>query len=281
MILIADSGSTKTSWLLISGSEILQEISTSGYNPYYYKDNGLIELIEIELLPQLKSNKIEKIHFYGSGCSSDINCTMVKSALWQLFPNSAVEINHDLTGAAVALLKNKEGIACILGTGSNSCYWDGKKVTGNVPSVGYLLGDEGSGTYIGMKILKGILEGKAPHLITNSFYNNYKLNFEKVLTNIYGSSEPNRFFASISKFANEHLDNSWVTNTVKQAFNDFIENQIKMYPNYQDYEICFTGSIAYYFKDVLLEACKENGLKTGLIIKNPIEGLYTFHSQQI
>ena len=206
---------------------------------------------------------------------------MVKSALWQLFPNSSVEINHDLTGAAVALLKNKEGIACILGTGSNSCFWDGKKVVGNVPSVGYLLGDEGSGTYIGMKILKGILEGKAPQVITNNFYNNYKLDFEKVLTNIYSTSEPNRFFAGISKFAHEHMDNPWVFNTVKQAFNDFIKNQIKMYPNYQDYEICFTGSIAYYFKDVLLEACKENELKTGLIIRNPIEGLYTYHSQQI
>ncbi len=278
MILIADSGSTKTSWLLLSGTEKLQIIHTSGYNPYYYKGQELAELIKNELLPQLNYTNIQKIHFYGSGCSSDTNCTMVKSALLQIFPNSLVEINHDLTGAAVALLKNEKGIACILGTGSNSCLWDGQNITHNVPSVGYLLGDEGSGTYIGMKILKGILEDKAPDIIKTRFYKYYNLDFEKILTNIYSDEEPNRFFAGISKFANENIHNDWIRSCVKNSFKDFITNQLMMYSNYKNHKVCFTGSIAYYFKDLLLDVCSDYQIKTGLILKNPIEGLFTYHS---
>ncbi len=281
MILIADSGSTKTSWLLADGERIVQEITTSGYNPYYYKNTGLLDTIKTELLSQLSTTEIDKIFFYGSGCSSDINCTMVKSSLWQLFPNSLVEVNHDLYGAAVALLNNDKGIACILGTGSNSCSWDGRRIIQNIPSVGYLLGDEGSGTYIGMKILKGILENKAPAEIVNSYYNEYNTSFEEVLNRIYNETKPNQFISTVSKFANKNISNSWVRSVVKQSFVDFIENQIKHYNNYQKLKISFTGSIAYHFKDILLEACNENSIRMGIILKNPIEGLFTYHANKL
>lgn len=281
MILIADSGSTKTSWLLTDGRKVVQSITTSGYNPYYYKNTGLFDTIKSELLSQLSSIEIDKIFFYGSGCSSDINCTMVKSSLWQLFPNSLVEVNHDLYGAAVALLKNDKGIACILGTGSNSCNWDGHNIIQNVPSVGYLLGDEGSGTYIGMKVLKGILENKAPTEIANNFYNEYEISFEGVLNRIYNESKPNQFISKVSMFANKNINNTWVRSIVKQSFVDFIENQIKHYNNYQNLPVSFTGSIAYHFKQILLEACSENNIRIGIILKNPIEGLFTFHANEI
>ncbi len=279
MILIADSGSTKTSWLAVDGKNVVSKITTAGYNPYYYKYDFLVNIIQNELLPKLDDQLIEKIYYYGSGCSSDINCTKVKTALWAQFPGALVEINHDLTGAAVALLKDKEGIACILGTGSNSCYWNGKEVLSNVPSVGYLLGDEGSGTYIGMKILKGILENKAPKEVSNAFYLAFDTSFEKVLSLIYEKTEPNRFFAGISKFAGENINEPWIRAQVKQCFNDFIENQIKQYPNYSDVEISFTGSIAYYFKDILIETVKENNLSIGIILREPIDGMLEFHTR--
>lgn len=278
MILLADSGSTKTSWLLIDKTTVLARIETSGYNPYYYKYETLVNIIENELIPKLQKKDIDKIYYYGSGCSTEINCTKVKAALWQKFPDASVEINHDLYGAAAALLKNKPGIACILGTGSNSCYWDGKHVVNNVPSVGYLLGDEGSGTYIGMRILKGILEETAPSEIIEDFYTSQNLTFEKVLSIIYENPEPNRFFSSISKFAGDRIDNEWIRKQIKVCFNDFIVNQVKKYPRYDELEICFTGSIAFHFQSLLTETLRENGLITGLILKEPIDGLLEFHT---
>ncbi len=279
MILIADSGSTKTDWILTNGDKINKQITTVGYNPYYHKGDSLIVSMTKELLPNIGDKNIEKIFFYGSGCSSDTNCTMVKSALWQLFPNALIEVNHDLFGAAVALLKNNKGIACILGTGSNSCLWDGKQIIENVPSVGYLLGDEGSGTYIGIKILKGIIEKKAPSEIIENFYFDYNTSFDGVLSNIYNKPKANQFISGISIFAQRNISNNWIKNTIKQAFIDFIENQIKQYSNYQNLEVSFTGSIAFHFEDILLEACNDNNIKTGVIIKNPIEGLFTYHTK--
>ncbi|MFK5857391.1 MAG: ATPase [Bacteroidota bacterium] len=280
MILIADSGSTKTSWILTDGLEIIKQITTIGYNPYYHNNDSLLSSMNDDLLPVIDGIDIEKIFFYGSGCSSNINCTMVKSALWQLFPNALVEVNHDLTGAAVALLNNNEGIACILGTGSNSCHWDGKQIIQNVPSVGYILGDEGSGTYIGMKILKGILEKTAPSEIIKSYYHENNTSFEEVLTTIYNKPKPNNFISAVSIFAQNNISNSWVRETVKQSFTDFVENQIKQYSNYQNLESSFTGSIAYHFKDILTETCHESGIKLGTIIKDPIKNLFLYHSNQ-
>lgn len=281
MILIADSGATNTSWLLADGEKVVKNITTGGFNPYYYKEKGFLDAIKSRLMPQLDTGVIDKIFFYGSGCSTDTNRTMVKTALLELFPNSHVEINHDLFGAAAALLNNSKGIACILGTGSNSCNWDGHKIIQNVPSVGYLLGDEGSGTHIGKKMLKGILEGKAPVEISNKFHKEYNTTFEGVLHSIYNETKPNRFISGVSKFAKKNIDNNWVRSTVKQSFVDFIENQIKQYNDHQNLQVCFTGSIAHHFKQILLEACNENNIKVGIILKNPIEGLFVYHAMSV
>lgn len=279
MILIADSGSTKTSWLLVENGEVIMDTLTSGYNPYYYHTTSLTDALKLELMPHLVDIDVKKIFFYGSGCSTEKNCLLVKSTLWQLFPNASVEVNHDLYGAAVALLKSKPGIACILGTGSNSCNWDGKNITQNVPSLGYLLGDEGSGTYIGMKILKGILEEKAPEKIINAFYKKCNCTFEDVLNLIYNEPKANKYFSELCLFAGDNLNNPWIYNTIKQSFIDFIECQIVHYSNYQNLPVSFTGSIAFHFKNILLEACSENNINVGLILKNPIDGLFTFHSE--
>ncbi len=280
MILIADSGSTKTSWIYTDGKKIIKKITTVGYNPNYQKDTCLFDSLKLELLPNIDDKCIDKVFFYGSGCSSVEVCTLVKNTFLKFFPNTHIEVNHDLFGAAVALLNNNEGIACILGTGSNSCLWDGKQIIQNVPSVGYLLGDEGSGTYIGMKILKGIMEGRAPSDIISFFYDKYDTTFEGILKKIYDEPNPNKFISGICLFAQENIDNNWIKNAVKQSFIDFIKNQIMHYSNFQNLPLSFTGSIAYHFKDLLLDVCNENNIELGIILKNPIEGLFLYHSNQ-
>ena len=222
MILIADSGSTKTSWILTNGLEVIKTITTVGYNPHYFNDDDLIDSIKSELLPFLDNHTIDSIFFYGSGCSSEPTCAMVKSALWELFPNTIIKLNHDLHGAAIALLKDNEGIACILGTGSNSCHWDGNKIIQNVPSVGYLFGDEGSGTHIGKTILKGILEEKAPSIIIDDFYKYYHTSFDNVLIDVYNTSNPVKFLSSICIFANKNINNDWVIEIIQGCFTYFI-----------------------------------------------------------
>ena len=221
----------------------------------------------------------EEIHYYGSGCSTRTNCDLISSALKALFPNAKMFINHDLYGSAVALLKDKPGIACILGTGSNSCLWDGHKIVKNVPSVGYLLGDEGSGTYIGMKILKGILEEKAPTEIIKKFHEREKTNLEIILKKLYNNKEPNRYISTISKFAGENINDIWVKETVERAFTDFIDNHISFYENYQNIEVSFTGSVAHSFKNELFNACEKRSVKTGVVLKDPIFGLIDFHTK--
>ncbi len=278
MKILADSGSTKTSWAFIENDKVISTKNTSGFNPYYYDDEILLEIIDNELLPKLKDYFIAEIYFYGAGCSTKENCLRVKNALSSRFKNATILINHDLAGAATALLKNQKGIACILGTGSNSCLWDGKSVISNVPSLGYMLGDEGSGTYIGMKILKGILENKAPKEIHDKFLKESGLTFEKILNKIYDEHQPNRFFANISMFAGKNITNTWIRKQVLDSFDDFITNQISHYPNYKSSDICFTGSVAYYFKDILYESLTIKGIGMGIILKEPMEGLIEFHT---
>jgi len=278
MILIADSGSTKTSWILTDGRSIINQISTIGFNPNYYKDNDFENIIKNELLPFLVDIKISNIYFYGSGCSTSTNCTIIKNILSRIFINATIDIRHDLFGAAVALLNNKKGIACILGTGSNSCSWDGEQIIENVPSVGYLLGDEGSGIHIGKKILKGVLENKAPNSIIDNFYNHYNTNFDETITNLYNLPKPNQYISAISIFAKNNIQNDWVRSMVKQSFVDFIKNQVVQYHNYSKLKVSFTGSIAYYFSEILTESCAENNIIIGDIMKDPILGLYNYHS---
>lgn len=278
MKLIADSGSTKTTWVLINYNKVIKTIATRGYNPYYYDTNTLTKSLKNELYNELKDYNITEIHYYGSGCSTETNCNIISNSLLSLFKNAHIVVNHDLYGAAVALLQHDKGIACILGTGSNSCLWDGTNIIDNVPSTGYLLGDEGSGTYIGMKILKGILEEKAPKEIIEKFHHIDNTNLEIILKKIYGTKEPNRYISTISKFASENIDNMWVKNTVEQVFTDFIDNHISYYENYQEIDVSFTGSVAHFFQNELFSACKKRLVKPGIILKNPIEGLIKFHS---
>jgi len=280
MILIADSGSTKTSWALLTEDQPVAYLSTKGHNPYYYTDEELRLILRQELSAQIaEPDKVTEIYFYGSGCSSQTNCNRVENALKDLFKRAKIYVHHDLYGAALALFHRDKGIACILGTGSNSCGWDGEKITENVPSLGYMLADEGSGTTIGRNLLRGLLKGEADEEITRAFFNQHDLTFEKTLDIIYKQPEPNRFMASLTKFAGKHMHNPWCRQVVKQSLDDFITLNVKLYDNHQELPIAFTGSIAHHFKEILKEVCHEHGLKMGIVLQDPIEGLVKYHQQ--
>jgi len=278
MKLIADSGSTKTQWVLLDGKEVVLDITTKGFNPYYYKEHELGEILFEELSENINAGEVSEVYFYGAGCSSETNCTIVENAIKKLFSNANIHVGHDLDGAAVALLHNSAGIACILGTGSNSCMWDGKKVTYHVPSLGYLLGDEGSGTYIGKLLLQKILLGEADKELTEKFYKVNNLSFEKVLQKIYGEPNPNKFMSSLSKFVGDNIHFDDCKEVVRQSFVDFVEKQISKYPDYKNSIVSFTGSVAFVYSDILKEVMSEHGITLGKIMKNPMDGLIEYHS---
>ncbi len=276
MKVVVDSGSTSTDWVFIQKDKTTR-FKSPGFNPYYFKDDDYLDYLTDESLSHLRFSKVEEIFFYGSGCSTPQNCTIVKTALWEIFPNAQIHLHHDLYGAAVALCGKEEGIACILGTGSNSCLWDGNKIIENVPSLGYLLADEGSGTYLGKIILAEILLGNAPDEIIDKFFKTYKLDFSKTLDKIYKEENPNKFLSGISKFAHDHKNDVWIKSMIKQNFNDFIDLQISKYSNYKTHKINFVGSVAFHFSDILLEVLEDRKLNSGKIISNPIEELVRFH----
>lgn len=277
MILIVDSGATTTEWVFVRNNEIVKRHLGPGFNPYYFKDENYLIKLEEEISNEIHFADIETIYFYGSGCSSETNCALVKSSLWESFPNANIHLHHDLYGAAVALCGKEVGIACILGTGSNSCLWNGEEILENVPSLGYLLGDEGSGTYLGKIILAEILIEAAPKEISELFYERYDMDLPTILDKMYKEPNPNKFLSSISKFAYDHISNPWIKKMVERNFNDFIDKQVSKYTEFENHEISFVGSVAFGFQDILIEVLKSRNLIPGKFIKSPIDDLVKFH----
>jgi len=278
MILIIDSGSTKTHFVLLSAEGTFEEHTTVGFNPYYYHKDDFYNLLRNELYLKLKGIRISRIYYYGAGCSSETNCTLVEQTLSLFFPSAQIEVEHDLFGAAIALFGKRRGIACILGTGSNSCLWDGERIIENVPSLGYMLGDEGSGTYLGKLILAAILSNESDIEISKAFYREYKLSFSTSLERIYQEPYPNRFFSGLSEFAKKHIGNDWCKSQVKQNFTDFVDKQVSKYSGYQTSPVSFIGSVAFHFHDILTEVLDENNITLGKVMQNPMEGLIEYHS---
>lgn len=277
MILVADSGATKTHWALISEKSVVREIYTPGFNPYYYEPDEFERSLSEELAGKVPAESLKQIFFYGSGISSDVNKNIVKNALKKVFPEVKIETYHDLHGAAIALFGNEKGIACILGTGSNSCLWDGHSIIANVPSLGYFLGDEGSGTYIGKLFVKDVLSGNADQETTNMFYDENKLTFSTALDQIYKEPNPNQFFAKQTKLLRNCKSNAYCQVVVSRAFDHFVKEQLFKYPGYDSLPVCFIGSIATNFKDILKDVLGNHNIKLGKVMKEPMEGLIEYH----
>ena len=279
MILVADSGATKTHWVLLENGAVQNEIYSKGFNPYYYSADDFTSSLLEEFFKKISFNDISAIYFYAAGCSSKANVNIVTNALSKIFVNATIFAHHDLYGAAIALLGNERGIACILGTGSNSCLWDGQNIIHNVPSVGYLLGDEGGGTYTGKLLVREILLGIADKEISELFYESLGLNFSSVLDRIYKEPNPNQFLSQQTRFLRDHIDHPYCREIVTRSFNDFIDVQLIKYPGVKSLTASFTGSIAANFSPILKEVLDYHNIKMGKVIKEPMQGLISYHSR--
>lgn len=277
MLLIADSGSTKTEWMLIKNNKPVLQFVSSGFNPYYFGRDAIRKILATEFPANLPTKEIDHVIYYGSGCSNKQNCQIVSDAFTALFPDSTITIYHDLLAAAHALLGSKAGIACILGTGSNSCLYNGKEIVSNVPSLGYLLADEGSGTHIGKKLVTAILYNEAPEAISKDFYSTYHLSFETTLRTIYSAEKPGALLAGFTELAAKHIHLPFCRELVAGAFDDFIRVHISHYELYRHIPVSFVGSVAYHFSDILKERLGHAGIHAGLILKTPAKGLATFY----
>lgn len=278
MIVIADGGSTKTNWCLIdsTGKKVL--FNTEGYNPYFSDTDYIIASMQKTMPSDLPIAEIKEVYYYGAGVHNEEKAKIVSDALKVVFSTAEIKIGHDLLAAARALLGNKRGFAAILGTGTNTCIYDGKNIEVNINSLAYILGDEGSGCYIGKKLLADYIRGYMPQNVHDIFWETFKLTPDDILNAIYTQPLPNRFCASFSKFVydiNVNIDYS--RNLVKTSFDDFFKNLVSHYPNYKDYEFNCIGSVAYNFRNVLEEVAEEYGMKIGKIMRSPIDDLVQYH----
>jgi len=275
-ILIADSGSTKTEWCLLSGKS-RRTVFTQGLSPYFLSEGEISSVLELELLPNLKKQAPDQVFFYGTGCSNPANIKQVTKAISNVFPKIPVDVNHDLMGAARALCGNEKGIACILGTGSNSCYFNGKKIVKNSPGLGYVLGDEGGGSCLGKKVLQYYLYNTFDEDLMDRFRAKYQTDANEILDAVYKKPLPNRYLAGFTRFLAENRGHYMIENIIEDGFNDFFFNHIYKYRESWSLPINFVGSVAYGFKDVLKDLCHSYELKLGKVLKNPMEGLIRYH----
>jgi glucosamine kinase len=280
MILLADSGGSKTDWRLLKKDGTIGQASGPGYNPYYQPVDDLKKNINEILLPQVKEN-VTKIYFYGAGVSSIKNQLTIKSAFLEYFPESQVEIGWDLLAAARALCGHEPGIACIMGTGSNSCLYDGKEITGNVANLGWILADEGSGANIGRKFLVDYLRNKMPADLAAQFQARFPLTREEFLEKVYQQEKPSAFLASFAKFIFQHLKNPYCYKLIYDSFSEFYENNVMQYENYKNLKVHFTGSISFYFSDILRQVANDKGITVKNILEGPIAGLTLYHKSDM
>jgi N-acetylglucosamine kinase-like BadF-type ATPase len=279
-ILIADSGSTKAEWCLING-EKKKKIFTQGISPYFLNTNEIEQLLAAELKKKLKDNEPDEIYYYGTGCANPGNVKSVTRALKATFPKAKTTVTHDLMGAAKALCGDEKGVACILGTGSNSCYYNGKKIIKNSPGLGFILGDEGSGAYLGKKVVQYYLYNTFDPDLMDRFNAKYNTTSMEILDAVYKHALPNRYLAGFVPFLVENRGHFMIENIIEDGFNDFFFNHLYKYRESWIMPIHFIGSVAYGFRDILKDMCDTYELQLGRVLKNPMDGLIKYHRQKM
>lgn len=281
MILIADCGSTKIDWCVLNNGNIEKRMSTVGINAVMLTEEEIRSRLAAELIPALGDTaaSVTEVYFYGAGCISAQVCGNVARAIRaNISTSKTVEVYTDLLAAARALCGKQPGIACIMGTGSNSCLYDGEKIVENVSPLGFILGDEGSGAVLGRLFLGDVLKKQLPAGICARFLDEYDLDLLTIISRVYREPGANRFLASVVPFISAHIDVPEIHSMVLGAFRMFFRRNIRHYTGYQSHAVSFVGSVAYYFADVLREAAKAEGCSVGEIVKSPMEGLIRFHS---
>lgn len=278
MIIIADGGSTKTNWCLLDDSNKKIYFNTEGYNPYFVDSEYIVNSLRKGLPNDLPFDEIKEVNYYGAGVHNKEKAEIVIKAIQEVFQQAKVEVGHDLLAAARALLGTESGFAAILGTGTNSCIYDGNDITYNIDSCAYILGDEGSGSYIGKKLLTDYIRDLMPQDVRKVFYDTYKITPDEIMDTVYTKPLANRFCASFSKFVYDNNVNIEYTRAiVDDAFEAFFKNLVSKYPNYQEYTFNCIGSVGYNFRNVLEEKAVQYGMKVGKILRSPIDDLVQFH----
>jgi len=279
MILVADSGSSKTDWMGYFNGETIK-FNTPGINPYFLNEQDISKLISKNETVMQYARDVKEIYFFGAGCSSPDKHEVVSNGLSAVFTNAFISVDHDLLGSVYATCGNAEGLNCILGTGSNICYFDGKKIHAGHHGLGYVLGDEGSGTFFGKKILLSYLYQKMPADLYAEFKKSFPTEKEQIITNVYQKPFPNIYLAGFSRFMANHKEHPFIQEILRAGFQEFVDTNIKDYSRYQSIPCHFVGSIAYYYQDILKPVLEQNGIAVGKILQKPIEELFNFILQQ-
>lgn len=282
MILIADSGSTKTDWRIIDRSIVVSATQTLGFNPYYQDSDSIAAELQANLLPHCKG-KITQVFYYGTGITNAEKAEVLRTAILKAFGEIAhIDVQSDVLGAARAACGHQAGIGCILGTGSNSCYFDGEKIAFQVPPLGFWLGDEGSGGHLGKSLLLAYLHKEMPANIRLLFEEKYgAMDRLMVLDNAYHKPFPNRYFASYARFIHDNIHDTFCYALATQSFSLFFEKYILKYPMCFDVKLNFVGSIGFYYKQILAEVAENKKLSIGNILASPIDGLVKYHTETI
>ncbi|MEO6550357.1 MAG: N-acetylglucosamine kinase [Ferruginibacter sp.] len=278
--LIADCGSTKSDWCFLDGKK-RKNIITQGISPYFLNAAQIEDIIKSELKSKLKGIEPNEIFYYGTGCASADNAKIVKKALHTLFPTAKTTVTHDLMGAAKALCGDGKGVACILGTGSNSCYYNGKTIVKNSPGLGFILGDEGSGAFLGKKVVQYYLYNTYDPDLMDRFNAKYNTKAEEILEAVYKQPLPNRYLAGFVPFLYENRGHFMIENIIEDAFNEFFFQHVYKYKESWTLPVNFIGSVAFGFKDVLQNMCATYELQLGKVMKSPMEGLIKYHTETL
>lgn len=279
MKLIAESGSTRTEWALVEDNHLVQRVFTEGLNPFFQTRREISRSVRLGLPESFFKKKLDQVYYYGAGCSSYEKKNILGASLVAQF-KTPIQVESDLLAAARGLFKCEAGIACILGTGSNSCFYDGKIIVKNVKAAGYILGDEGSGAVLGKLFLADLLKGLAPKELANEFHEKFRILVNDVMESVYNLPFPNRFLGTIAYFLGDYMDNEYVYNLLTNNLRSFFNRNVCQY-DYINYPIRFVGSLAYAYPDILQEVAQEFGVEIDVIEETPMNGLIEFHSMNI
>lgn len=280
MIIVADSGGSKIEWRFLKKDGSIGQAHSPGFNPYYQPIDHLYTIIEEHLVPKIDES-VDKIFLYAAGVSSDKNAKVIEDAFAKYWPKAHLEIGWDLLAAARALCGRERGIACILGTGSNSCLYDGEKIIDNVANLGWILADEGSGTSIGKRFIFDYFRKEMPEKIAQQFHQRFPFTREEVLEKVYKDEKPSAFLASFTRFIFQHLDDPYCYKLIYNSFTEFYQNNVMKYDDYKNTKVHFTGSVAFYFSDILRQVANDKGITVKNILEGPIAGLTLYHQKDL
>jgi N-acetylglucosamine kinase-like BadF-type ATPase len=278
MRLIVDSGSTKSDWVLVEG-DVRRDFTTPGLNPVFHTEESVAAVVMAD--PDLFqfASEVKELFFYGAGCSSESMKSIIQKGLQRIFTYAEISVDHDLAACAYATFTGEPAIACILGTGSNSCFYDGNKISRAMPALGYILGDEGSGSYLGKRLLSDYLYQRVPHFLSERLSKEAQLDKDGIVELVYRKPNANVFLASMTSHLFAFRDEEYVKQMVTDGFRKFIDIHITAYPDFSNIPVHFVGSVAYLFRDQLEKACAEFNIKPGNILQKPMDGLVLFHQR--